>query len=82
VGGEYLVLASAELEHLFYKDYGAALFVDAGDAFRDSPDLKTGAGIGFRWRSPIGMIRLDLAHPFDDPDDSFRIHLSIGPDLL
>jgi translocation and assembly module TamA len=82
IGGEYLLLGSAEVEYLFYKDYGAALFVDAGDAFRDSPDLKTGAGLGFRWRSPIGMVRLDLAHPFDDPDDNFRIHLSIGPDLL
>lgn len=82
IGGEFRVLASAEIEHLFYKDYGVAVFVDAGDAFRDSPELKTGAGIGFRWRSPIGMVRLDLAHPFDDPDDSFRIHLSIGPDLL
>jgi translocation and assembly module TamA len=81
VGGEYLVLGSAELEYLFYKDYGAAVFVDAGDAFSDSPELKTGAGIGFRWRSPIGMVRLDVAHPFDDPDDNFRIHISIGPDL-
>jgi translocation and assembly module TamA len=81
VGGEYLVLGSAELEYLFYKNYGAALFIDAGDAFRDSPELKTGAGIGFRWRSPIGMVRLDVAHPFDDPDDDFRIHISIGPDL-
>jgi translocation and assembly module TamA len=77
VGGEYLVLGSAELEYLFYKDYGAAVFVDA----RDSPEWKTGAGIGFRWRSPIGMVRLDVAHPFDDPDDNFRIHISIGPDL-
>jgi translocation and assembly module TamA len=81
VGGEYLLLGSAELEYLFYKNYGAALFIDAGDAFRDSPELKTGAGIGFRWRSPIGMVRLDVAHPFDDPDDDFRIHISIGPDL-
>lgn len=82
VGGEYRLLASAELEWLFYRDYGAAIFVDTGDAFRESPDFKTGAGLGFRWRSPIGMIRLDVAHPFDDPDDDFRIHLTIGPDLL
>lgn len=81
-GGEYRVVAGAELEWLFYKDYGAAVFVDTGDAWRNSLQLKTGAGLGFRWRSPIGMIRLDVAHPFDDPDDDFRIHLSIGPDLL
>ena len=82
VGGEYRIVAGAELEWLFYENYGAAVFVDTGDAWRDSLELKTGAGIGFRWRSPVGMIRLDLAHPFDDPEDDFQVHLSIGPDLL
>ena len=30
---------------------------------------------------PVGPIRLDLAHPFDDPDNSLRVHISLGPDL-
>lgn len=81
VGGQYLALASVEVDHLFYKDYGLALFVDGGTAFRDRADFRLGAGIGFRWRSPIGMVRLDLAHPFNDPAQSLRIHISIGPDL-
>lgn len=82
VGGQYLAAASLEIDHLFVGNYGAALFVDAGNA--DDvfpPSLKLGAGIGFRWRSPIGMLRVDLAHPFDDPDNNFRLHISIGPDL-
>lgn len=78
IGGERAVTASLEIERLFYGNYGGAVFVDAGDAFDDSPELKVGAGLGFRWRSPIGMVRLDLAHPFDDPDDEFRFHLTIG----
>lgn len=81
IGGEYLVLGSVEADYLFYRDYGAALFFDAGDAFSESPDLQKSAGIGLRWRSPVGMVRLDFAHPFDDPDSDFRFHLSIGPDL-
>lgn len=81
IGGERLVSGGIELEHLFYGNYGGAVFVDAGDAFDGSPDLKVGAGAGFRWRSPIGMVRLDVAHPFDDPDDDYRIHLTIGADL-
>lgn len=81
IGGERTIAGSIEFEHLFYGDYGAAAFVDAGDAFNGTPDIKVSAGIGFRWRSPIGMVRLDLAHPFDDPDNNYRIHLTIGADL-
>lgn len=81
IGGERMVTASVELEQLFFGDFGGALFADAGDAFDDSPDLKVGAGVGIRWRSPIGMVRLDVAHPFDDPETDYRIHLTIGADL-
>lgn len=80
IGGERMVAGSVELEHLFHGNYGAAVFADAGDAFDGSPDLALSAGAGFRWRSPIGMLRLDVAHPFDDEDD-YRIHLTIGTAL-
>lgn len=81
IGGERLLAASLEIERLIYGDYGVAAFVDAGDAFDSAPDIKVGAGVGFRWRSPVGMVRLDVAHPFDDPDDDYRIHFTIGSDL-
>lgn len=79
VGGRYLLVASVEADYLFFGDFGGALFYDVGNASHDPvPDLMRGAGIGFRWRSPVGMVRIDLAHPFDDPDTSVRLHLSIG----
>lgn len=82
IGGQYLAAISVEVDYLPWKNYGGALFFDAGDASRDARlDLKKAVGIGFRYRSVIGMIRLDFAHPFDDPDEDFRFHLSIGPDL-
>lgn len=81
LGGERLLVGSVELERIFFQDYGAALFVDAGDAFVDSADLKVGAGVGIRWRSPIGVVRLDVAHPFDDPQSNYRLHLTIGADI-
>lgn len=81
IGGRRLLAASVELERLLVGNYGAAVFVDAGDAFANSPDLKLGAGIGLRWRSPVGMVRLDLAHPFDDDDKSVRVHFTIGATL-
>lgn len=80
VGGRYLLLGSVEVERLLFGDFGAAVFVDAGDAFSRSFKASVGAGIGLRWRSPVGMVRLDLAHPYH-ADDSVRVHLSIGADL-
>jgi translocation and assembly module TamA len=81
IGGKRMFAVSAEAERLFAGNFGAAVFVDAGDAFDDRPDLKLGAGLGARWRSPIGMVRLDIARPLDDPDNDYRIHLTIGADL-
>jgi translocation and assembly module TamA len=84
VGGKYLCALSAEVLHPLYgDDWFAAVFVDSGQAFDDLTDfsLKTGAGIGVRWRSPIGLVRLDLAHPFDESDSSVRLHVGIGADF-
>ena len=81
IGGKNLLTGSIEIDHLFYKSFGVALFFDTGDAFNDAPDLLKSVGIGLRWRSPVGMFRIDLAHPMDDPDSNFRLHISIGPDL-
>lgn len=82
IGGEYLLVGSAEYEHYFLDDWGAAAFVDAGDAFTANFDANVGAGVGLRWKSPIGMVRLDVAHPVvSDIDEGWRIHLVIGSDL-
>ena len=56
-------------------------FVDAGDAFDDGFDPRVGIGVGARWRSPIGGVRVDIAHGLDDPDSSFQIYLSLGANL-
>ncbi len=82
VGGKYLVTASIEVDHLFFRNYGAAVFYDAGNAANEPwPDFKRSVGVGMRWRTPVGMLRIDIAHPLDDPDEDYRLHLSIGTDL-
>jgi translocation and assembly module TamA len=83
IGGKYLTVASAEYEHYFLPKWGAAVFVDAGDAYSSHFDANVGAGIGLRWRSPVGIVRLDVAVPVktDADGNGLRVHILIGPDL-
>jgi translocation and assembly module TamA len=84
VGGEYLAVASGEYEYYFTEDWGAAVFVDLGDAFTQRLSLNIGAGVGVRWKSPLGPIRLDVGFPVhtDLPlENSWRLHVLLGPDL-
>lgn len=83
LGGHYLTTASVEFEHYFLPRWGAAVFLDAGDAFDSSPNANVGAGVGVRWKSPVGVVRVDFAVPVntDLDDDGLRFHIMIGPDL-
>ena len=82
VGGRYLATGSIEVDYLVRGNLGIAAFYDVGNATSDFEfDLKSSAGIGLRYLTAVGMIRVDIAHPFDDPDTSFRFHLTVGPDL-
>ena len=64
-------------------DFSAAVFLDAGNAFNDWNDIdeKLGAGLGLRWRSPVGLARIDLGFPLDDAEDSFQIYITVGPEF-
>ena len=82
VGARNLLVGSVEYERYVKGPWGAAVFVDSGSAFDGtSPDMHTGVGIGLRWRSPVGPVRIDIAHGLDHPDSPFTIHLNIGADL-
>lgn len=82
-GGQQLLTASVELQRRLTGSWWGAAFVDTGDAFDDwgPDDLNTGAGLGVRWISPVGPIRFDIAHPFDDEDNAWRLHFAIGPEF-
>jgi translocation and assembly module TamA len=60
------------------RDWYGAVFLDAGDAADRWQDWKPawGAGVGVRWRSPIGPVSLDLA--WGDEVRRLRFHLSVG----
>ncbi len=83
IGGTYLAVGSVEFEHYFTQQWGAAVFVDGGDAWLASQfSMNVGAGIGLRWRSPVGVVRIDIAKPvYSELSDSIHYHVTIGPDL-
>jgi translocation and assembly module TamA len=81
VGGRHLITGSVEFEHYFSDNWGAAVFLDTGNAIDSLGDkLEQGAGFGLRWKSPVGPVRIDLANAISRGKD-WRLHVSIGPDL-
>lgn len=78
VGGRRLAVGSIEYTRWIGESWGAAAFVDAGDAWDSGlafhPAL--GYGIGARVRTPIGPIRADLA--YGERVSGFRLHFSVG----
>jgi translocation and assembly module TamA len=82
IGGDTLVIAGLELEYRFLESWGGAVFMDSGNAWDGlSGTLAFGPGVGVRWFSPIGIVRLDGAMGLSDDGNPIRIHLAIGPDL-
>lgn len=81
IGAKHVTTASIEFERYFTDTLGAAVFVDTGSAFNKKPEWRTGVGIGARWRSPVGPVRIDIARGLDHPDSPFQLYLSLGADL-
>lgn len=79
--GHSLVATSAEVARPLSSKlpnlWGAA-FVDAGNAAENFRDLRPalGYGLGLRFRSPVGPLRIDLA--YGQKVRKVRLHLSVG----
>jgi translocation and assembly module TamA len=84
IGSNHILTASAEIEMKFLDNWSAALFIDIGNAFNDwsNPELKKGVGVGLRWYSIAGPIRVDVAQARDRTDKPWRLHFTIGTPLL
>lgn len=78
-GGRYLLSQRLELERMLSEKHGIAIFYDFGNSFNDweKLQLEQSLGLGWRWRSPIGTLRLDLAFPLG-ADQEPRLHFSFG----
>lgn len=80
-GGKLLMVTSVELEIPLPGKFALAGFYDSGNAFDEigSGVYEQGVGGGFRWRSPVGPLRLDLGFPVHH--DGWLLHFTMGPDL-
>lgn len=86
IGGKALCEVSLESRVKLSEHLGLVAFLDGGGAFTDrildsEEDFLWGAGIGFRYFTPIGPLRFDIGFPLDRRegiDDSYQIYVSLG----
>ncbi|RLZ09354.1 outer membrane protein assembly factor [Acinetobacter sp. 2JN-4] len=83
IGGQALGVGSLEYNYQFKDGWRAAIFSDFGNAFdKDfSNPTEYSVGVGIRWRSPIGPIRLDVASGISNENRPIRLHFFIGSQL-
>ena len=89
IGG--LTLVEGNLDWRFplpvWKSLEGVLFFDWGNVYEDSyhllwDELRYTAGAGFRYKTPVGPVRLDVGYQLNPPDQDFfnrfQFHFSIG----
>ncbi|WP_130832030.1 autotransporter assembly complex protein TamA [[Erwinia] mediterraneensis] len=83
-GASKLATGSLEYQYNVSGKWWGAVFVDSGEAVNDikQSNFKTGAGVGVRWASPVGPIKLDIARPIgDDKEHGLQFYVGLGPEL-
>ncbi len=83
-GGRSYIVTSLEARIKVTETIGIVPFVDAGivssEITPDFSDIRAGAGIGLRYQTPFGPLRLDVAMPLEKYPNgsSFGIYAGIG----
>ena len=83
-GGAAIDAATIEWRQRVWGNIGAAVFADAGQVNVSSAPfqgkLQEGVGVGARYYTPIGPLRVDFAIPLSHPphSDSFELYLGLG----
>ena len=83
-GGMSVANVTGELRVQVREKIGIVAFADAGEVWTDSgfggdTDWHAGAGLGVRYKTPIGPIRLDIAGPVaGDTGEGVQFYLGLG----
>jgi translocation and assembly module TamA len=80
IGGKNLWVGSLEVEYAITRKWSVAGFYDVGNAFNslDELHLAQGAGLGVRYYTPAGPVRVDLARQINVDHPGYQVHISIG----
>ncbi len=84
LGGSSMLLFNAEYRFPLFSTLGGAVFADIGNVYAgsriDFSNLRYGAGFGFRYLSPVGPVRIDLAAPIQKRwyEDGFQYFITLG----
>lgn len=83
IGGNSLLEGNLELRIPVWQALSAVIFLDFGNVWKeefdhDLEDLHFGAGFGFRYSTPVGPVRLDIASPIYEGKASWQLYISLG----
>jgi translocation and assembly module TamA len=87
VGGRSMILVSQELRWRITEFIGITAFLDGGAVTEEVwfdetvDDFRWGAGLGFRYFTPVGPLRFDVAVPLNrrpEIDDPWQFYVSLG----
>ena len=85
LGGRSLFEIGVEARVRITDEIGLVPFIEGGQVFEDAfpafdEELRFGAGLGLRYYTDFGPLRLDVAVPIDkrEEDDDFQFYVSIG----
>jgi outer membrane protein insertion porin family len=84
-GGNIFLMGNAEFRIDIWKGFGLVTFLDAGNVWQNSDDFSLGSikyttGIGLRYNTPVGPIRVDYGHKLSRrPGEGMgAVHFSVG----
>ncbi|MGN0902398.1 MAG: BamA/TamA family outer membrane protein, partial [Succinivibrio sp.] len=85
-GSRYLSAGSLEFNFpIPFENSRGAVFLDTALCTNNysNNDLLYGPGLGYRYLSPYGILKIDLAYGIDNKRDNreFKLHLSFGPEF-
>jgi translocation and assembly module TamA len=87
IGGRSVVELGLEFRARITESFGIVPFIEGGNVYEEELpefgelDLQWGAGLGFRYYTAIGPVRLDIAVPIDkreNIDDDYQFYVSLG----